>query len=117
MTYTVARLDAALDGANGATTHMQLHNGDPGAGGTANVAVQVAGRIAFTLPASAAGASSNTGSFDILDTGDGAYTHITLWDALTGGTHQATGVLTPQESFAGAGTLNVTVDTTAENKP
>lgn len=109
MAYSSARVDAAIDGANSATTHIQLHAGDPGAGGTANVAAQVAGRLAFVFPASSSEEAVQTAEFSITATGDGAYTHVTGWNQSTTGTHQWTAALTPQETFAGPGTLTVTV--------
>lgn len=114
MTFTNANLDDALDAAVLATTHIQLHIGDPGAGGTANVATQVAGRLGFVFPAAASQSTQQTAAFSIL-AAEGPYTHVTGWDALSAGNHQWTGVLAPQETFAGAGTLNVTVTATSAN--
>lgn len=114
MAYTQANVDAALNAANAGTTHVQLHTADPGAAGTTAVAANASAREAITLPAASAGASSNAVTFTITAGGE-TYTHISLWSDLTAGTHQGNGVLTPQESFAGPGTLDVTVNTSASS--
>lgn len=82
MALTQARVHAAIDAAVSTTSHAQLHTGDPGAAGTANVAAGVS-RAALAFPT-----------------------------ASTGGTYCGSGTLTPAESFAGAGTLDVTVTVT-----
>lgn len=114
MAFTAARVDAAIDGAVDGTTHIQLHDGDPGAGGTANVAAEVAARLAFVFPAASSGESEQTATFSITGAG-GPYGYVTGWNALTDGTHQWTAELTPAESFAGAGSLEVTVTATGQS--
>lgn len=114
MAYSTARLTVAIDGANEDITHWQLHDGDPGAGGTANVAAEVAARVAAAFTGATAGEEELLVTFPITGAG-GPYTHVTAWNALTSGTYQATAALTPQESFAGAGELAVTVTATAAN--
>lgn len=113
MAYATARLSAAIDGANSATTHVQLHDGDPGAGGTANVAAE-SSRVAFTFPAGSSGSSSDTAQFTISGAG-GPYGYVTGWNASSDGTYQWTAAISPAESFAGAGTLDVTITATAAN--
>ncbi len=113
MAYTSARVDAALDGANSGITHAQLHTADPGAAGTTAVAAN-SSRVAIALPASSGNASSDTVTFTITAGGE-TYTHVTLWDAASAGNFYGSGTLSPQESFSGSGTLDVTVNTSASS--
>lgn len=110
MAFVQARVNAAIDAAKASVTHAQLHTGAPGGSGTSNVAAGVS-RATLTLPAAAAGASSGAAAFTIPGAG-GPFTHVSLWTASTGGTFVGDGALTPAESFAGAGSLNVTVNVT-----
>jgi len=111
MPFTTARLNAAIDAALSGVTHAQLHTGAPGAAGTSNVAAGVA-RCALTGVGGATGAADVlTGTFTIPGAG-GPYTHYSLWTAVTAGTFHNDGTLTPNESFAGAGTLDVTINVT-----
>lgn len=110
MALTQARVDAAIDAALDTITHVQLHTGDPGGSGTSNVAAGV-DRAAITLPGASSGESEDTATFTIPGAG-GPFTHVSLWTASTAGTYFGSGALTPAESFAGAGTLDVTVTVT-----
>lgn len=110
MALTQARVHAAIDAAVSTVTHLQLHTGDPGGAGTSNVAAGVA-RAALSLPAASGGQTSDETTLTIPGAG-GPYTHVSLWTASTGGTYCGSGALTPAESFAGAGTLDVTVTVT-----
>lgn len=114
MAFTVARVTAAIDAAVEDTTHIQLHDGDPGSGGTDNVAGEVAGREAFVFPAASNGETEQSVEFAITGAG-GPYGYATGWNQSSGGTHQWTAPLSPAETFAGAGTLEVTVTATATN--
>jgi hypothetical protein len=111
MPYTVAARDDALDAANATITHAQLHTGDPGGSGTSNVAAGV-DRVAIALPGSATAESEDEITFAIPGAG-GPFSHFSLWTASTSGTFVTSGTITPAESFAGAGDLVVTVQTTA----
>lgn len=112
MAFVVARLNSALDAGLSGVTHAQLHTGAPGAAGTSNVAAGVS-RCALTgIGSASAGADSATGTWTIPAAG-GPFTHFSLWTASTGGTFVADGTLSPAETFAGAGTLAVTVNATA----
>lgn len=116
MAFTIARVSAALDGAVADTTHIQLHDGAPGASGTDNVAAMAA-RTAFTFPAATNGETAQTVEITITGPTDPGRPlgWATGWDANSAGTHQWTVPLSPAESFAGAGTLEVTVTATASN--
>jgi hypothetical protein len=68
-----------------ATLYVQLHIGDPGPNGTDDVAVDDR-RRSFTRTAAAAGAAENAALLEWLAApADEDLTHITAWDASTGG--------------------------------
>lgn len=113
MAFTTARVNAAVDAALTTTTHVQLHTGAPGAAGTSNVASGVA-RAALTKGAAGtptAKQAVSTASWTIPGAG-GPYTHFSMWTAVSGGTFTGDGALTPQETFAGSGTLALTMTVT-----
>lgn len=110
MAFTDARVNAAVDASVDETTHLQLHDGDPGAAGTDNVAAETT-REAITFGAASGKQAQGTVTFAISGAG-GPYTHVTGWSASSGGTHQFTAAVTPAETFAGAGSLQVTVTVT-----
>jgi hypothetical protein len=112
MAFVTARLNSALDAALSGVTHAQLHTGAPGAAGTTNVAAGVARCVLTGIGSSSGGADSATGAWTIPGAG-GPFTHFSLWTALTDGTFVADGTLDPDETFAGAGTLNVTINASA----
>lgn len=112
MAFTTAALNAAIDAALTGVTHAQLHTGAPGAAGTSNVAAGVS-RAAVTGVGGASGAADTlTGTWTIPGAG-GPYTHYSLWTDVSAGTFVNDGTLSPQESFAGAGTLDFTINVTA----
>ena len=112
MAFTTAALNAAIDAALSGVTHAQLHTGAPGGAGTGNVAAGV-DRAAVTGVGGATGAADSlTGTWTIPGAG-GPYTNYSLWTAVTAGTFVNDGTLTPQETFAGAGTLAFTINVTA----
>ena len=112
MAFTTAALNAAIDAALTGVTHAQLHTGAPGGSGTSNVAAGVS-RASVTGVGGATGAADTlTGTWTIPGAG-GPYTHYSLWTASSGGTFVNDGTLTPNESFAGAGTLAFTINVTA----
>lgn len=112
MAFTAARLNAAIDAALSGVTHAQLHTGAPGAAGTSNVAAGVS-RAAVTGVGGATGAADAlTGTWTIPGAG-GPFSHYSLWTAITAGTFVNDGTLTPAETFAGAGTLDFTINVTA----
>ena len=112
MPFTAARLNAAIDAALTGVTHAPLHTGAPGAAGTANVAAGVSRAAVAGVGAATAAADVLTGTWTIPGAG-GPYTHYSLWTAATAGTFMNDGTLTPNESFAGAGALDFTVNVTA----
>ena len=92
-----------LDGtALPATLYVQLHTGDPGAAGTANVATETT-RKSFTRTAAAAGVASNVLllewlSYPAVET----LTHVSMWDAASGGNCWfVDAITTPPETVIG----------------
>lgn len=113
MSFTAARLNAAVDAALTGATHIQAHTGAPGGSGTSNVATNVT-RAALTGVGSASGGiDSITATFTFTGASGGAVTNFSLWTASSAGTFMGDGTLTPNETFAGAGTLAVTIPVTA----
>lgn len=74
---------------------IQLHVGDPGAAGTANVATET-DRIQATFGTNASGgAISNTAALSWPGvSGAEDYTHFTAWDASSSGNFQFSGLVT-----------------------
>lgn len=110
MAFTTARINAAIDTALADTTHVQLHTGAPGAAGTSNVASGVS-RASLTKGSATNKQATCTASW-IIPSAGGPYTHFSMWTAATGGTFNGDGTLTPAETFAGSGTLELTATTT-----
>lgn len=84
-----------------ATPYVQLHAGDPGAAGTANVATENT-RKAISF-AAASGVSMATDA-DLSWTsvaGSEDFTHFTIWGASTAGTCYASGTITANPVTAG----------------
>lgn len=112
MALTTARLNAAIDAALTGITHAQLHTGAPGGSGTSNVAANAA-RASVTGVGGASGASDTLTMAFTITGAEGPYNYVSFWTASTAGTFMGDGALTPAETFAGAGTLNVTATVTA----
>jgi hypothetical protein len=111
MAFTALAINNAIDAALTGVTHIQLHTGAPGAAGTSNVAAGVSRTAASGVGGATGPADVITGTFTIPGAG-GPYTHYSLWTASSGGTFVNDGTLTPNETFAGAGTLAVTINVT-----
>jgi uncharacterized membrane protein YgdD (TMEM256/DUF423 family) len=78
-----------------AAVYIQLHTGDPGAAGTANVATETDRQQATFGDAASAGAISNTVALTwtaVAGTED--YTHFSAWDASTSGNFLFSGTMT-----------------------
>lgn len=98
------------------TAYMQLHIGDPGEAGTANVAAETT-RKAVTFGAAASGAISNDAQIQWTNVaGTEDYTHFSLWDASTNGNCLWVGTVTANAVTAGdtftvaVGDLDLTLD-------
>ena len=77
--------------------YLQLHTGDPGSAGTANVSA-VTSRQQVTLGASALGVLTVTNIPAFLMTATETITHVSLWSASSGGTFHISGVLTDERA-------------------
>ncbi len=86
-----------------ATVYVKLHTGgDPGSAGASNAAAET-DRMAASFSAAASGAMTN--DTDIVWTAVAAsetYSHISLWDASSGGNFLMSLVLTANAAVAGA---------------
>lgn len=92
-----------------AATYVQIHIGDPGAAGTANVAVGSTTRNLVTWNAASAGSMA----FNTLSawTNGGAtetISHISLWDAATTGNFLQSGALSVGQAWVVTNTLTLT---------
>lgn len=86
--------NAALATLVGTYTWAQLHVGDPGANGTANVAVET-DRVQVTFGAPSGGTVSNSAQFQWLAVaGTEDYTHVSFWTTVTAGTFGFSGTVT-----------------------
>ena len=114
MAFVTARLNSALDAALSGADYIRIHDGSPGAAGTANAVAK------GTL----SGVGSTSGGEDVITSAVtisgamGPLGYFSIWagDPDSGGVCVASGddqTLTPAETFAGAGTLNVTVTASA----
>jgi hypothetical protein len=94
-----------------AGTFAQLHTGDPGAAGTANVSVGSTTRNSFTFAASASGSALALSAAPSAWTNGGTsetLTHISVWTASTSGTLLFTVALTASKAWASADTFSLT---------
>lgn len=107
-------LDVIRDGGASFTvvddTFAQLHTGDPGAAGTSNVSVGCTTRDNFDQTAPAAGAMALTGSSpQFLNGGTSeTITHISVWDAVSGGNFLYSIQLAVSKAWTDTQTLTLT---------
>jgi hypothetical protein len=81
----------AVDAALAGVTHVQLHSGEPGGSGTANVITAVdATRQAVTLGAGSGGVVAATTNPEWEASAGFTIEAVTLWTASSGGTFKAT---------------------------
>lgn len=88
-------------------TFVQLHTGDPGAAGTANISVGSTTRNSFIFSSSASGSSLSLGTAPSAWTNGGTsetLTHISVWTASSAGTLLFTVALTASKAWASADT-------------
>jgi hypothetical protein len=92
------------------TAYVQLHTGDPGAAGTANVSVGSTTRVAVSHNAPAAGSMTITGTNPAWTNGGTSetITHISVWDAPTAGNIKYTGAAAASKSWAASDTITQT---------
>lgn len=86
-----------------AGTFVQLHTGDPGAAGTANISVGSTARNSFVFSSSTSGSSLSLGTAPSAWTNGGTsetITHISVWTASTAGTFLFSVALTASKAWA-----------------
>lgn len=94
---------------------VQLHTGDPGASGTANVSSTTA-RQAVNFAAAAAGSQSITGTTQWTNwagTNGEVVTHISVWGASSAGTFYYSAALSASKTLNTGDTLTLTTLTVA----
>jgi hypothetical protein len=90
-----------------AANYVQLHTGDPGSAGTANVSA-VTTRSLATSAASSGGSRSLTGTLPSWSmTATETITHISVWSASTSGTFLHSIALTTSKSVVSGDTLTL----------
>lgn len=98
------------------TLFVQLHTGDPGASGTANVS-SVTTRPALNFGAASAGSQSAIATLPSwaswAGTNGEVVTHISVWGASSGGTFYYSAALTASKTVNTGDTLNLTSLTVA----
>ncbi|MCX4232024.1 phage tail fiber protein [Streptomyces ortus] len=99
-----------------AGTFAQLHTGDPGAAGTANVSVGSTTRNTFTFAASASGSALALSGAPAAWTNGGTsetLTHISVWTASSAGTLLFSVALTASKAWASADQFTLSTLTAA----
>ncbi|MFE7727397.1 hypothetical protein ACFU5D_16580 [Streptomyces anthocyanicus] len=94
-----------------AGTFAQLHTGDPGAAGTANVSAGSTTRNSFTFAASSSGSALALSGAPAAWTNGGTsetLTHISVWSAASGGTFLFSVALTASKAWAAADQFTLT---------
>lgn len=107
-------LNAIRTGGSGVTAvttaYVQLHTGDPGAAGTANVAVGSTTRVAVSHNAASGGSITITGTNPSWTNGGTSetITHVSIWDATTAGNCKYTVQLAASKAWGSGDTLTLT---------
>jgi hypothetical protein len=94
------------------STYIELHTGDPGASGTANVFSSYTGggsaRPAATYSSASAGSKAITTTLPAFAiTGSGTISHISYWTATSAGTFKGSVTLSASKAVANGDTLTV----------
>lgn len=83
-----------------AHVYAKLHTGDPGEAGTSNAAANTT-RVEITFGASSGGVITSNASVDWTNVPNAeTYSHISLWDASTGGNCLGSGALSASKTVA-----------------
>lgn len=114
------RANAVLDtlratGANitAGAVYLQLHTGDPGAAGTANVSTTTTrNAVTFNAPSGGSMTLNSVGAYSMTSTH--TVTHVSLWTASSGGTFVQSGALTTGVPVINGSTITFTVLTLAK---
>ncbi|MET9909703.1 hypothetical protein ABZZ74_23360 [Streptomyces sp. NPDC006476] len=99
-----------------AGTFVQLHTGDPGAAGTANISVGSTARNSFVFSSSSSGSSLSLSTAPSAWTNGGTsetLTHISVWTASSAGTLLFTVALTASKAWASGDTFTLATLTAA----
>ena len=109
-------LDALRASANytkPAANYVQIHTGDPGSAGTANVSVGSTTRSALSQSAASAGSVTITGTNPSFTNGGTSetITHISVWSASTAGSFLYSVALSSSKAWASGDTLTITTCT------
>lgn len=96
-----------------ATVYQQLHTGDPGASGTANVSVGTTTRVLITHAAASAGSMAISGTAPVFTNGGTTetLTHVSYWSASTAGTFYQSAALTTSKPWGSGDTYTHSTDT------
>ncbi|KIZ16845.1 phage tail fiber protein [Streptomyces natalensis] len=89
---------------------VQLHTGDPGAAGTANISVGSTTRNSFVFSSSSSGSSLSLSTAPSAWTNGGTsetLTHISVWTASSAGTFLFSVALTASKAWASADTFTL----------
>jgi hypothetical protein len=93
-----------------ADLYVKLHTGSPGASGTSNAAAETTRKVIVFGSSSSGGTISNTSA--ITWTGAAAtetITHVSIWDASSGGNCLATGSLAVSVNVLSGGTIPIPI--------
>ena len=97
---------AAMTAVN--TVYVQLHTGDPGEDGTANVSAETERKtITFTESGGTATTSGSAPSWTAWDSGAETISHVSLWDASTAGNCLFKGALTVSKPMTDGDTFEL----------
>lgn len=90
------------------TLYAKLHTADPGAAGTTAASAETT-RKAMTFGSASAGVATQTGtvSWSSWTAGSETISHVSYWDAATGGTFKGSFALTASKAVANTDTLNL----------
>lgn len=114
-----AEANDILDALVAAYPYLQLHDGDPGASGTSNVATESTRELASWAAASGGGVTTDTDTEWLAVAGTEDYTHVSGWSASSGGSCGYTGTITASAVTAGddfalpAGDVDVSLNVAA----
>jgi hypothetical protein len=92
-----------------ATVYVQLHTGDPGASGTANVSVGSTSRNTITWNAPSSGSMTLSAMGGTWTNGGTSETisHISFWSASSAGTFYASAALTASQAWVSTNTFTL----------
>lgn len=99
--FSASHADAILALIDG--HYIQIHSGDPGAAGTANVLTFASGRALMALGSGSTVTTnrvrSNSGALNYTGAPAGTATHFSVWSAVTAGTFKQSGTLTAPKTL------------------